>query len=59
MVLALLLLATGAASGFHEDPYKVLGVRRSATEAEIKRAYRELALKWHPDKVARQARVDF
>ncbi|EGZ25294.1 hypothetical protein PHYSODRAFT_406426, partial [Phytophthora sojae] len=32
------------------DPHKVLGVRRSASEAEIKRAYRALALKWHPDK---------
>lgn len=47
----LLLLAVGSAQIFHEDPYKVLGVKRSATESEIKRAYRELALKWHPDKV--------
>ncbi|XP_059224688.1 dnaJ homolog subfamily B member 6 isoform X2 [Stomoxys calcitrans] len=32
------------------DYYKVLDVPRSATEAEIKKAYRKLALKWHPDK---------
>ncbi|XP_012935695.1 dnaJ homolog subfamily B member 6 isoform X4 [Aplysia californica] len=30
--------------------YDVLGIERSATEQEIKKAYRRLALKWHPDK---------
>ncbi|KAG6622108.1 DnaJ-related protein [Phytophthora cinnamomi] len=46
-LLLLLLLPLLAAA---EDPYQVLGVRRSASDAEIKRAYRALALKWHPDK---------
>ncbi len=32
-----------------EDYYKILGVGRGATEAEIQRAYRELARKYHPD----------
>eukprot|EP00538_Stauroneis_constricta_P002216 CAMPEP_0119550058 /NCGR_PEP_ID=MMETSP1352-20130426/3662_1 /TAXON_ID=265584 /ORGANISM="Stauroneis constricta, Strain CCMP1120" /LENGTH=502 /DNA_ID=CAMNT_0007595805 /DNA_START=138 /DNA_END=1646 /DNA_ORIENTATION=+ len=32
--------------------YKILGVARTVTAKEIKKSYRELALKWHPDKNA-------
>ena len=31
------------------DPYSVLGVTRGATDREIKKAYRTLSRKYHPD----------
>ena len=39
---------------FHSDkpdPYTVLEIDQSASDAEVKKAYRRLALKFHPDKV--------
>ena len=41
----------------YRDYYHVLGVERGASQEEIKRAYRRLARKYHPD-VSREADAD-
>lgn len=40
------------------DPYQVLGVDAKATDTVIKRAYRKLALQFHPDKVPDRDKVN-
>jgi DnaJ like chaperone protein len=35
-----------------EDDYKILGIERGATDDEVRKAYRRMAMKCHPDKVA-------
>lgn len=39
----------GEQEWFNQDFYKVLGVKKDADSKEIKKAYRKLARKWHPD----------
>jgi len=50
----LLLCIDWTLGGDQPDPYATLGVARNANKAEIKRAYRKLALRNHPDKAKPQ-----
>jgi len=43
-----LVSSDGVVNSF--DPYSILGIEQGAVNAEIKKAYRKLSLKYHPDK---------
>lgn len=47
MILSLILVAESKKA---LDPYKVLGVERTATQREIQKAFHKLSLQYHPDK---------
>lgn len=40
------------------DYYSLLGIARSVSEDDVKRAFRKLALKWHPDRAADKAEAE-
>jgi DnaJ-class molecular chaperone len=50
LISALYLIGYLAFAIAGKDYYKILEVSKTATAAEIKKAYRKLSLKYHPDK---------
>jgi molecular chaperone DnaJ len=42
-----------------DDYYALLGIDRKAARAELRRAWRRLALRWHPDRAGREATATF
>uniref|UniRef100_A0A8C8M3V9 DnaJ homolog subfamily C member 16 n=1 Tax=Oncorhynchus tshawytscha TaxID=74940 RepID=A0A8C8M3V9_ONCTS len=49
-VLLLLLLGETVNTAQEFDPYRVLGLTKSAGQAEVKKVYKRLVREWHPDK---------
>lgn len=49
-IVFILALCTVIVSTSLGDPYKLLGVKKTASLQEIRRAYKQLAKEWHPDK---------
>jgi hypothetical protein len=53
LLLAVLLIAVFSLGGVEAktpNPYRVLGVRKEATEDEIRKAFKKRSLKFHPDR---------
>ncbi len=44
--------SSSSSNSYTKDPYRVLGIESTATDDEVKKAYRRMAMKYHPDRVA-------
>jgi len=49
-LMIIILLMSSASAESNRDFYKILGIKRSAKEKEIKKAFKKMSLKVHPDK---------
>lgn len=52
LIIVLIVTAMVPQALCHKDFYKILGVSKNASEQEIKKAYKKLSKKFHPDIVA-------
>ena len=50
LLIIMLSLLLGVAQAADRDFYKILELKRNAKDSDIKKAYRKLTLKYHPDK---------
>jgi hypothetical protein len=54
LVFVFLLAGLKGSVDAASDAYKTLGLKRNAKDSDIKKAYRKLAIKFHPDKARRR-----
>ena len=57
LFLIILIPTTTAAAAANTSLYQTLNIPKTATQSEIKKAYRKAALKHHPDKVPQEQRA--
>ena len=57
LFLIIIIPTTTAAAAANTSLYQTLNIPKTATQSEIKKAYRKAALKHHPDKVPQEQRA--
>jgi preprotein translocase subunit Sec63 len=57
LLLLIILIPTTTAAAASTSLYQTLNIPKTATQSEIKKAYRKAALKHHPDKVPQEQRA--
>ena len=55
MAIVVFLCLVAGSIDAASDAYKTLGLKRNAKDLDIKKAYRKLAIQFHPDKVKHAA----